>query len=164
MKPFQPRADRAQWRIVLDDLAAPAQTGEVITYDAIREATGCEPGHEQIDIERVKNRLLEEQGRSLAAVPGKGYMVIAGGAVVRQALEHQRKELRQTGRALRRYQKVARAELSPGEKALADEQQDTLARRYDADRRELRARNRQERLLDLVRSPKGVHVMKEESA
>lgn len=152
---FRPRGDRSHAEIVYTDLAAPAQIGEVITYEAIREATGCRRDQEHAAIERVKNRLLEEQHCSLAAIPGKGYMKISGGAVVRQGIYHLRKEFRQVSRALTRFHHVDRNTLMPGERDLADEQEQALARRLDAGRQEQRRVLAQQRLLDLVRLPHG---------
>jgi hypothetical protein len=79
MAPFQPAGERARWREIYD-LLARTETGGVVTYEAMAEATGLDAEDDrhkiQVAMRRAARELLLIDSRSIEAVPNTGYRVV----------------------------------------------------------------------------------------
>ena len=86
MAPFQPRGDRARWRIIYDTLAT-LGPGDVLTYDQCGELLDLEPfkdrGLIHNAVRDAARRNEVDNKRAVEAVPNVGYRVV-------EAVEHAR--------------------------------------------------------------------------
>lgn len=136
--PFQPKADRPEWRILYEDLLDGLDFGDLVTYEQLDEALGRDFRANRVPLKRARQELLRTQKRALRFVTNKGYRVA-------EAREHRdlaqsehlfgrRKVRRATDLALH----VEHSKLTPEERAeidrlaLAYRRHEQLLRRLDA--------------------------------
>jgi hypothetical protein len=104
VSPFTPRGSRAI-RIIIAEMAAKAAFGDVLTFTQLGEAIGVpdgENGRAQVRqaVSAARPLLLNDHGRALVAVRGKGYRVARPGEMAGIAQDHRQKADRSIGRAL----------------------------------------------------------------
>lgn len=94
MSPFKPAGDRARWRMVYDVLRH-ADIGDVITYEALAEALGLDPGKDrhkvQMAVRRASVDFLDTDKRALDVVIDEGYRVVDASGHLLLARRHQSK-------------------------------------------------------------------------
>lgn len=103
-KPFQPKGELPEWRILFDVLLARSDFGDVITYSQLDNALGRSFRNNRGPIYRANRHLGETRLRCLEAVPGQGYRVVAANEHDRMALDRKkqaRRRLRWAGDVLR---------------------------------------------------------------
>ncbi len=111
MIPFRPKGERAEWRLIYDHLVECA-IGEVVTADALGEVLGRDFDHEgsqRRPIYRAIEELQKMHQRTLLAVPGKGYQIVAGGEHIEVVVSHGRRTRLAAGRTARKAATVDRA-------------------------------------------------------
>ncbi len=103
MSPFSPKGDRAQ-RVIVVELAAGAQPGDLITFETMAEALNLDPARHRERIRQAvtaaRPLLLVDHKRCLVADPGHGYRVAHAREHAGIAQVHRRKADRQLGKAL----------------------------------------------------------------
>jgi len=104
MSPFPPKGSRAL-RIIVTEMAAAAEYGDVLTFTELAQAIEAEDddaGHAQVRqvVSAARPLLLADHGRALVAVRGKGYRVALPGEMAGIAQDHRRRADRQVGKAL----------------------------------------------------------------
>src|SRR5260370_9864402 len=101
MSPFTPHGDRARWRIIYDMLVK-AGTGDVVTYQTIAGALGLDADADrhkiQMDMRRAAKEHLENDLRSVAAVPNEGYRIVETPRKLELARNHQANAFRSVRR------------------------------------------------------------------
>lgn len=131
VKPFQPKGERAQWRIIHEMLER-LDVGDTLTYEQIKDALDVD------DINRVRGAVRqaakvwgEERHRAIAPVYRVGYRVVG-------AAEHEllaRSQHRRSRRALNRgrafLRDADRSQLSPADRARFDRMEFDLSRQAD---------------------------------
>jgi hypothetical protein len=79
MAPFVPAGEQARWHY-LYDLLVKADTGGVVTYEAMAEALGLDPVADrhkiQMAMRRAAKEHLEQDRRSVEPVPNSGYRIV----------------------------------------------------------------------------------------
>lgn len=129
--PFQPRGDRAQWRVV-HDLLERLDVGDIMTYEEITDALDVEHINQvRGAVHRAAKVWGEERHRALSPVNRVGYRVVS-------ALEHEllaRKQHRRSRRALGRGRALLRdadrSQLAPADRERFDRMELELSRQSD---------------------------------
>jgi hypothetical protein len=118
MSPFAPKGDRAQ-KVIVVELAAKAQPGDLITFDAMAEALDLDPAQHRERIRQAVTAarpiLLADHKRCLVADPGHGYRVAFAREFAGIAQTHRRKADRQIGKAMAVIDNVDVADMTPAE-------------------------------------------------
>lgn len=109
---FAAKGDRAEWKMIYEDLFAEADPGTVVTYAQLEELLGREFAPNRGPLYRARQTLGELRSRWLEAVPNVGYRIIDPGEHVRVAAGHRRKSRRQVGMAVRVLQSTDVSQLS----------------------------------------------------
>lgn len=109
---FQPRGERARWRVIYDMLRGSA-VDDVITYERLGEALGLDPGADRHVIQMAMRRAAREHEvsdkRAIDVIPNTGYLIVQAPEHLRLARRHQKK----SSKALERGQsKVVNVDLS----------------------------------------------------
>lgn len=104
MSPFPSKGSRAL-RVIVAEMAAKAAFGDVLTFEALAQAIDVgadEAGRAQVRqaVSAARPLLLNDHGRALVAVRGKGYRVARPGEMAGIAQDHRQRADRQIGRAL----------------------------------------------------------------
>ena len=104
MSPFPSKGSRAL-RVIVAEMAAKAAFGDVLTFQELAQAIGVaddEAGRAQVRqaVSAARPLLLNDHGRALVAVRGKGYRVARPGEMAGIAQDHRQKADRSIGRAL----------------------------------------------------------------
>ena len=104
MAPFQPKGSRAL-RVIITDIAARADLGDVLTFTELCEALDVaddEAGRAQVrqSVSAARPLLLQDHGRALVAVRGKGYRVALPGELAGIAMDYRRRADRSLSRSL----------------------------------------------------------------
>lgn len=104
VSPFTPKGSRAL-RVIITEMAAKAQFGDVLTFTELAQAIDTsddEPGRAQVRqaVSTARPLLLGDHGRLLVAVRGKGYRVALPGEASGIAQDHRRRADRQIGKAV----------------------------------------------------------------
>ncbi len=103
MMAFQPKGDRARWR-VLYDLLLEHDVGHTVSYETLATALDLDPDDDrttiQLAMRRAAKEYLEVDKRSVKAVPGVGYEITSDEGKMGLARLHQKK----AGRSLQRGQ------------------------------------------------------------
>jgi hypothetical protein len=120
---FTPKGERAEWRMIYEDLLASAEPGHVITYAQLEELLGREFASNRGPLYRARRTLGELQHRWLESTPGVGYRVIEPAEHVRISATHRRKSRRQVGMAIRVLDATDLERLTPDGLATFDKQQ-----------------------------------------
>lgn len=120
LKPFQPKADRAEWRIIYDRLLEAADFGDVITYDELTEVLGRDFLENRSPIYRARTHLGEMRKRWIESEPGVGYRVIDANEHVRAAEDRKRRAKRQLGLMVKVGDVTDLSRLTPAELEIFD--------------------------------------------
>ena len=104
MSPFTPKGSRAL-RVIITEIAAKADYGDVLAFADLAAAIDVqddEQGRGQVrqTVSAARPLLLNDHGRALVAVRGKGYRVALPGEMAGVAQDHRRRADRSIGRAL----------------------------------------------------------------
>lgn len=104
MSPFTSRGSRAL-RVIVAEMAAAAAFGDVLTFKELTRAIEVDDddaGRAQVrqTVSAARPLLLNDHGRALVAVRGKGYRVAQPGEMAGIAQDHRQRADRQIGRAL----------------------------------------------------------------
>jgi len=104
VSPFPSKGSRAL-RVIVAEMAAKAAFGDVLTFEALAQAIDVgadEAGRAQVRqaVSAARPLLLNDHGRALVAVRGKGYRVARPGEMAGIAQDHRQRADRQIGRAL----------------------------------------------------------------
>lgn len=131
MKPFEPKGDVAQWRVVYDMLVK-LEIGDLLRYEDLLEALDMKAR------ERVRGPVRkaaavwgEEFHRALVPVYGIGYRVAEPTEHELIARKHHRKSRRALGRSRAAIRDVDRSLLTPAERARFDRMEVELSRHSD---------------------------------
>lgn len=119
MSPFTPKGDRAQ-RVIVVELAAQAQPGDLITYDTMARALGLDPARHRERIRQAvtaaRPLLLVDHKRCLVADPGHGYRVAFAREQAGIAQLHRRKADRQLTTAMAVIENVDETAMTEAER------------------------------------------------
>jgi len=104
VSPFTPKGSRAI-RIIITEMAAKAEFGDVLTFADLGEAIGVDDdkaGHAQVRqaVSAARPLLLSDHGRALVAVRSVGYRVARPGEMAGIAQDHRQRADRSIGRAM----------------------------------------------------------------
>ena len=104
MAPFQPKGSRAL-RVIITEMAARAAYGDVLTFTELAESIDVaddDAGRSQVRqaVSAARPLLLNDHGRLLVAVRGKGYRVALPGEAAGVAQDHRRRADRQISKAV----------------------------------------------------------------
>jgi hypothetical protein len=116
---FKAKGDRAEWRIVYDEIRKMA-SGDVLTYDQLSEILGRDFRLDRGPINRAMKELETADSRTLVCERGIGYRIAA-------ATEHEHLARKHSTRSRRQLAKAASKARSADRSALSAEQ----ARRLD---------------------------------
>lgn len=98
MSPFTPVGARARWKYLYDMLKT-AETGAVLTYEAMADALDLDPVDDRHTIQMAMRRAAREHLlldlRSVEPVRGQGYRVVETAGKLDIAGRHQRRAIRQ---------------------------------------------------------------------
>jgi hypothetical protein len=119
VSPFHPKGSRAL-HVIVADLAASAQPGDLLPFKILAEAIGVEddpPGRSQVRqaVSAARPILLQDHKRALVADRGRGYRVALPGEFAGIAEDHRGKANRQMSKALAVIQHADEAAMSPDE-------------------------------------------------
>ncbi len=128
--PFQPKADRPEWRIIYDELLEDADFGAIITYGDLTRVLGRRFETSRTPIYRARIHLGEMRKRWLESVAGIGYRVIEAREHIDVAQAHKRRAKRQLGMMVRVADVTDISRLSPDELLRFDTQQKVNAMLY----------------------------------
>jgi hypothetical protein len=104
VSPFPAKGSRAL-RVIVAEMAAGASFGDVLTFTELAQAIDVaddEAGRAQVRqaVSAARPLLLNDHGRALVAVRGKGYRVARPGEMAGIAQDHRQRADRQIGKAL----------------------------------------------------------------
>lgn len=150
---FEPKGDRAQWRIVYDLLRA-AAVDTVVTYDLICEKLGLDPKSErhigQMAARRAGIELEREDGRAVEPVRGEGYRIVRP----EEHLRLGRRRNRSAGRQLARGEQVVTTvdlnKVDPETARALNRLAQGFALQHEINRRMEARQNRTDRVLGLL--------------
>lgn len=109
--------DRAIETQAAIDLMEPIKRDEIATYDALREAMGCDPQHGgRSNVNSARRYLQRENGMVFVAVPNVGYKRLTDAAIVESSPEALTKSRRASRRAAHRLTCVEFDDLSKDHK------------------------------------------------
>ena len=112
MTGFEPKGDRARWRVVYDVLAVRV-VGAVVTYEVLADVLDLDPeadrGLIQATVRRAAREYEEVDSRALEAVPNVGYRVVEPTEHMRLARGQQRRSHKALARG---HSKVVHVDLS----------------------------------------------------
>jgi len=119
VSPFQPKGSRAL-RVIVMELAAQAQPGDLLPFGALAEAIGLEDddaGRAQVRqvVSAARPLLLRDHKRALVAERGRGYRVALPGEFAGIAEDHRDKAGRQMGKALAVIEHADESAMTPDE-------------------------------------------------
>jgi alkylated DNA nucleotide flippase Atl1 len=100
---FEPRGDKAEWRVVYDELLVDADYGQIITYAQIAEVLGRDVQQRErlrAPIARARREVGRLRSMWLVAVPNVGYRVIHANEHVSVADDHKHRGQRQFSRMM----------------------------------------------------------------
>jgi hypothetical protein len=131
MRPFQPRGEKAQWRIIYD-LLDRLDVGDILGYDQITEA--LEVDH----INQVRGAVLraarvwgQDRHRALTPVHKVGYRIVAGAETEILIRRQHRRTRRSAGRTRDLARDTDRSLLTPADRAKWDRMEIELSRQAD---------------------------------
>jgi hypothetical protein len=119
---FTPKGERAEWRMIYEDLLANTEPGDTITYARLEELLGREFAPNRGPLYRARQTLGELRHRWLEPVPNVGYRVVEPAEHVRISATHRRKSRRQVGMAIRVLDATDLERLTPDGLATFDDQ------------------------------------------
>lgn len=131
---FRPKADRAEWRMVYDDLAT-LDAGDVITYERLDEILGRPFIDGRGPIYRATRELEKVNRRTMTAVANVGYRVVTATEHEDLARHHHRKSRRQIRKALGKAQSADRSKLTAEQAERIDSVELSLSRQAEMIRR-----------------------------
>lgn len=119
MSPFQPKGSRAL-RVIVAELAASVEPGELLPFKMLAEAIGVEDdeaGRAQVRqvVSAARPVLLQDHKRALVAERGRGYRVALPGEFAGIAEDHRGKANRQMGKALAVIEHADESAMTPDE-------------------------------------------------
>lgn len=128
MEPFEPKHDRALWRLVYDHvLKTDMQVDDVLTYEQLAELLPDEKhAVRQAAARRVARELEAAHHRTLDCVARVGYRMVPATEHERLARDHHRRARRQITRATRRASAADRSQLTMEEAQRIDRIEMTL--------------------------------------
>jgi hypothetical protein len=132
---FEPKGERAQWRIVYD-LLCPLGVGDILTYDAITEALGVDNINQvRGAVHRAAKEWGKDHHRALSPVHKVGYRVVAGAETEILIRKQHRRTRRSMTKARDLTRDTDRSMLSPEERVRFDRMELRLSRHTDMIRR-----------------------------
>lgn len=131
---FRPKADRAEWRMVFDDLTT-LDVGDVITYERLDEILGRPFIDGRGPIYRATREMEKVNRRTMTAVPNVGYRVVDATEHEDLARHHHRKSRRQIRKALGKAQSADRSKLTAEQAERIDSVELSLSRQAEMIRR-----------------------------
>jgi len=121
-RPFQPKGDVPEWRMVYEKLLADAQFGDVITYAMLDAALGRSFVENRSPLAKAKAKLAEWRKRQIVVIPTVGYRVVEAREHLDVATDYQRRGQRQLQRMARALDSTPTEYLTPAERLLYDRQ------------------------------------------
>jgi hypothetical protein len=109
---FEPKGDRAEWRIVYDRLTS-LEIDEMVTYQTLSRLLGRLFTQDRQPLYRAMQELERNDSRTLANVRGRGYRVVHPTEHEGLAKGHVRKSHRQLTKAKGRAASADRSALTP---------------------------------------------------
>lgn len=131
---FEPKADKAQWRLIYD-LLADLPVGGTVTYDAMSEAIGQDIRANRGPIYRATKQLEEEHRRTIISVPRIGYRIAQAAEHEDLARSHHKRARKQVAKSYRKLHSADRAALTPEQRHRFDRLEVTVSRQADMIRR-----------------------------
>jgi len=122
---FESRGDKAEWRLVYEELLVNADYGQIITYTELAEVLERDIHDRQrlrAPIARARRELGNLRSMWLVAVPNVGYRVIQANEHVSVADDHKHRGQRQFSRMLDVSRATNLSRLNPEELAVWDNQ------------------------------------------
>ena len=121
-KPFEPKGDVPEWRLIYDKLMSRAEYGETITYEQLDDVLGRPFMKNRTPIYRATKQLEMERNRHLVAVPNIGYRVIEAREHIAVATSRRARAGRQIRRGVEVLQATEISRLTPAELDAYDRQ------------------------------------------
>lgn len=142
MSPFKPKGDRSM-RVVVAEIVANTEPGNLITYEVLAEALDLDEEKERDQIRQAvsaaRQTVLRDHNKALVAIRGEGYRVALAREFAGLAQGHRQKADRQMTKALDIVKHVDENQLSPAElqrhRAVATVITNLHARMTDAEER-----------------------------
>ena len=97
MKPFEPKAEKAEWRMIYDGLLATAESDTLIPYEDFDKVLGRRLSDNRSPLYRARTELSRNRKKWMEAVPRQGYRVIRANEHLGVAAQHKKKARRQLG-------------------------------------------------------------------
>lgn len=151
---FQPRGERARWRICYD-LLVKRQVDGVLTYEEIGEALELDPVNDRHAIQMAMRRAAVEHERvdcrAVEAVPNVGYRVVTAPEHLRLARYQQRRSSRALARGSSKVTHVDLSKLEPEQRKAFEVVAQAFAMQMDFNRRfDVRQRRLEETIATAV--------------
>jgi hypothetical protein len=108
---FKPSGERAQWRVIYDELRMMNQ-GDVISYERLSELITRDARLQRAPTERAMKELEERDQRTLVCVRGVGYRIAAASEHEQIAHRHTVRSRRQLGKAAAKVRSADRSQLT----------------------------------------------------
>lgn len=121
-RPFQPKGDAPEWRMIYDNLLADADFGDTITLDQISDVLGRPFTKNRSPILRANKELGIARRRQLQAVPGVGYRVVQPNEHISMAIGRRDRAARQIKHGVEVLGVTDLARLTPAELSIHDTQ------------------------------------------
>lgn len=119
---FTPKGDRSQ-RVIVAELAAGAAYGDVLSFEALREALGVPAGPDDAvrasvrqAVSGARRKLLQDHCRALVAVRGQGYRVARPGEFAGIAQDYRERSDRALHSALSYIECAPTDDMTPAER------------------------------------------------
>ena len=120
LRPFQPKADLPEWRLIYDRLLAQADFGDIITYAELDEVLGREFIDNRTPLYKARARMAEDRNRWVESEPGVGYRVIEANEHIRVAGGRRKRAQQQMKQMMRITNGTDLARLTPSELEMYD--------------------------------------------
>lgn len=121
-RPFAPKGDLPEWRLLYDAILERAEFGQVIPYDQLDAVLGRRFVDNRSPLYRARREMGDLRQRWLDAVPRTGYRVIEAHEHIALAQRHKRRAKRQLGAMVHVAEVTDLARLTPEQLASFDHQ------------------------------------------